>query len=139
MKTMSREEMWQKTVADMQGEIHALQKTVVRLQEQLSKLQDETTPIYSSSELKNIEAEGIEANEILCKFSKKFLKKNKLFNVNLNEFENEILKTKKSCVSLIGVLEHLTEPHKVFRAFKKSKAEYLFISVPLASFTILAF
>ena len=87
-------------------------------------------------ELKNIEAEGIEANEILCKFSKKFLKKNKLFNVNLNEFENEILKTKKSCVSLIGVLEHLTEPHKVFRAFKKSKAEYLFISVPLASFTI---
>ena len=41
MKTMSREEMWQKTVADMQGEIHALQKTVVRLQEQLSKLQDE--------------------------------------------------------------------------------------------------
>ena len=50
MKTMSREEMWQKTVADMQGEIHALQKTVVRLQEQLTQLQNE--PINSSSELK---------------------------------------------------------------------------------------
>ena len=58
MKTMSREEMWQKTVADMQGEIHALQKTVVRLQEQLSKLQDETTPIYSSSELKNMDKDN---------------------------------------------------------------------------------
>ena len=32
MKTMTREEMWKKTVADMQGEIHALQKTVVKLQ-----------------------------------------------------------------------------------------------------------
>tara|TARA_B100000900_G_scaffold252814_1_gene215481 strand:+ start:480 stop:689 length:210 start_codon:yes stop_codon:yes gene_type:complete len=51
MKTMSREDMWKKTVADMQGEIHALQKTVVKLQEQLTKLQEETTPIYSSSEL----------------------------------------------------------------------------------------
>ena len=44
MKTISREEMWKQTVADMQGEIHALQKTVVKLQEQLTKLQDETTP-----------------------------------------------------------------------------------------------
>ena len=58
MKTMTREEMWKKTVADMQGEIHALQKTVVRLQEQLSKLQDETTPIYSSSELKNMDKDN---------------------------------------------------------------------------------
>ena len=41
MKTMTREEMWKKTVADMQGEIHALQKTVVRLQEQLTQLQNE--------------------------------------------------------------------------------------------------
>ena len=39
MKTMTREEMWKKTVADMQGEIHALQKTVVKLQEQLNEMQ----------------------------------------------------------------------------------------------------
>ena len=37
---MTREEMWKKTVADMQGEIHALQKTIVRLQDQLNELQD---------------------------------------------------------------------------------------------------
>ena len=31
--------MWKKTVADMQGEIHALQKTIVRLQEQIHELE----------------------------------------------------------------------------------------------------
>ena len=59
MTTMSREDMWKKTVADMQGEIHALQKTVVKLQEQLTKLQDETTPIYSSSELEQMDTSDI--------------------------------------------------------------------------------
>ena len=59
MKTMSREEMWKKTVADMQGEIHALQKTVVKLQEQLTKLQEETTPIYSSSELEQMDTSDV--------------------------------------------------------------------------------
>jgi hypothetical protein len=87
-------------------------------------------------ELKKINAEGIETNKKLCKLSKKFLKKNKLINVNLDQFENKILTTNRDCISLIGVLEHLNEPHKVFKAFKKSKAKYLFISVPLASFTI---
>ena len=53
MKTMTREEMWKKTVADMQGEIHALQKTVVRLQEQLTQLQNE--PINSVSELEQMD------------------------------------------------------------------------------------
>ena len=37
---MTREEMWKQTVADMQGEIHALQKTIVRLQKQLNELED---------------------------------------------------------------------------------------------------
>ena len=35
---VSQEEMWKRTVADMQGEIHALQKTIVRLQEQIREL-----------------------------------------------------------------------------------------------------
>ena len=38
MSTTSKEDMWKKTVADMQGEIHALQMTIVRLQEQISEL-----------------------------------------------------------------------------------------------------
>ncbi len=39
MKTMTKEEVWKKTVADMQTEIHELQMMVVRLQEKLNKLQ----------------------------------------------------------------------------------------------------
>lgn len=35
---MSQEDMWKKTVAEMQAEIHALQKTIVRLQEQMREL-----------------------------------------------------------------------------------------------------
>ena len=54
MSAVSKEDMWKKTVADMQGEIHALQKTVVRLQEQLTQLQNE--PINSSSELEQMDA-----------------------------------------------------------------------------------
>ena len=38
-KSMTREEMWKQTVADMQGEIHALQKTIVRLQDQIRELE----------------------------------------------------------------------------------------------------
>ena len=41
MKTMSREEMWKKTVADLQTEIHELQMMVVRLQEKLNKIQED--------------------------------------------------------------------------------------------------
>jgi len=37
----TREETWKRTVADMQGEIHALQMTVVKLQKELSELQKE--------------------------------------------------------------------------------------------------
>ena len=37
----TREETCKRTVADMQGEIHALQMTVVKLQKELSELQKE--------------------------------------------------------------------------------------------------
>ena len=37
----TREETWKRTVADMQGEIHALQMIVVKLQKELSELQKE--------------------------------------------------------------------------------------------------
>ena len=41
-------------------------------------------------EIKKISAEGIEANTKLCNLSKKFLKKNKLSNVDLDYFEDKI-------------------------------------------------
>ena len=61
MKTMTREEMWKKTVADMQGEIHALQKTIVRLQEQISELRvkDEKDERQLELDLDAIRKEGL--------------------------------------------------------------------------------
>ena len=46
-----------------------------------------------------------------------------------------VINKKADCLSLIGVLEHLEEPHKILKIFKKSKIKYLLISVPLFSFT----
>ena len=58
---MTREEMWKKTVADMQGEIHALQKTIVRLQEQIRELEvkDEKDERQLELDLDAIRKEGL--------------------------------------------------------------------------------
>ena len=61
MSTVSKEDMWKKTVADMQGEIHALQKTIVRLQEQISELRvkDEKDERQLELDLDAIRKEGL--------------------------------------------------------------------------------
>ena len=61
MSTVSKEDMWKKTVADMQGEIHALQKTIVRLQEQIRELgvKDEKDERQLELDLDAIRKEGL--------------------------------------------------------------------------------
>ena len=61
MSAVSKEDMWKKTVADMQGEIHALQKTIVRLQEQISELRvkDEKDERQLELDLDAIRKEGL--------------------------------------------------------------------------------
>lgn len=61
MSTISKEDMWKKTVADMQGEIHALQKTIVRLQEQIRELgvKDEKDERQLELDLDAIRKEGL--------------------------------------------------------------------------------
>ena len=51
-------------------------------------------------------------------------------------FYNTIINSKANVISAIGVIEHLREPHKFFTAFKKSKAQYLYYSVPMFSFSV---
>ena len=48
-----------------------------------------------------------------------------------------MLTSNAKVVSAIGVIEHLRNPHKFFTAFKKSKAKYLYYSVPMFSFCVL--
>ncbi len=88
-------------------------------------------------ENKNIRGIGYETSRVLSNLGKKMLKKNKIFN---SDFENiyRIVANNKNynTVSLIEVLEHLTEPHKLLDAFKKSSAKFLYISVPLFSLSV---
>jgi len=49
------------------------------------------------------------------------------------EFCKQIEECDESVISVIGVIEHLREPHKFFDSFKKSNAKYLYYSVPMFS------
>ena len=85
-------------------------------------------------EQKGISATGYDTSVVLCKLGNKKLKKNKIYLINFERIY-EIVEnhSKFNTLSLIGVLEHLTEPHKLLNSFKKSKIKYLYISVPLFS------
>ena len=85
-------------------------------------------------ELKGISAVGYDTSKQLCKIGSKKLNKNKIYSIHFNNIY-EIIKKKSNfnTLSMIGVLEHLTEPNKILDSFTKSKIKYLYISVPLFS------
>ena len=85
-------------------------------------------------EQKGISATGYDTSVVLCKLGNKKLKKNKIYSINFERiYEIVESQSKFNTLSMIGVLEHLTEPHKLLNSFKKSKIKYLYISVPLFS------
>ena len=71
----------------------------------------------------------------MVKSGAKYLKKNKLEHCRLEDIEEIIKKGDKECLVLIGVLEHLENPNKILKLFKLSKFRYLFLSLPLFSFS----
>ena len=85
-------------------------------------------------ELKKISAVGYETSKALSNLGNKKLKKNKIIQVEFDKIY-EVIKQDNSTniLSMIGVLEHLTDPHRLLNSFKKSKIKYLYISVPLFS------
>ena len=96
--------------------------------------------VYASL-LKNISAIGIDVNKAMIKFGNNQiynnLKKSPLKITNENEFFSEIKNTNFDVISAIGVIEHLREPKKFFKAFKLSKAKYLYYSVPMFSLSVI--
>ena len=88
-------------------------------------------------EIKKINAQGLEPSKILCELGNAKLKKNKLINANFNEI-HKILKSQNefNVISLIGVLEHLTNPNLLLNSFSKGKAKFLYISIPLFSLSV---
>ena len=85
-------------------------------------------------ELKKINAVGYDTSKDLCRLGNKKLNKNKIYPQNFDKIYEIIDKnTKANTLSMIGVLEHLTDPHKIMKSFKRSKIKYLYLSVPLFS------
>ena len=88
-------------------------------------------------EIKKINAQGFEPSKVLCDLGNIKLKKNKLINSDFNEiYEVVANQSKFNTISLIGVLEHLIDPHLLLKSFKKGKAKFLYISVPLFSLSV---
>lgn len=81
-----------------------------------------------------ISAVGYEPNQSLANIGNKFLIKNKLININFSDLENLMISHDEcNCVSAIGVLEHLENPNKFLKLFKRTNARYLYLSIPLFS------
>ena len=84
-----------------------------------------------------IKCKGYEFNGNSVDLGNKFLKANIINKVRIDGIYDEIAKSETKVISLLGVIEHLKYPNKVFDSFKKSSSSYMFFSVPLSSFTVL--
>lgn len=84
-------------------------------------------------EIQKISAVGLEPNATMMNFAKKKLIKNKIYLSKLDKLDIPKPKSNKTCITAIGVIEHLNDPDFFFRLFKKTKCKYLFFSVPLFS------
>lgn len=94
--------------------------------------------VYASIE-KNIRALGLDVNKSMIDFGNTLIyekfNNNPLALVDEHGFFEAIINSNADIISAIGVIEHLREPRKLFDAFKKSNARYIYYSVPMLSFS----
>jgi len=90
--------------------------------------------------LKNLWASGLDVNKTMVDFGNtqiyNHLKKSPLIYASEDDFHEKIVRSNADIISAIGVIEHLREPHKLFTSFQKSKAKYVYYSVPMFSFSV---
>jgi 2-polyprenyl-3-methyl-5-hydroxy-6-metoxy-1,4-benzoquinol methylase len=95
--------------------------------------------VYASL-LRNLAATGCDVSKTMVDFGNTQinhqLNKSPLKHESEEGFFESIIKSNADVISAIGVIEHLREPHKFFSAFQKSKAKYLYYSVPMFSFSV---
>jgi len=84
-----------------------------------------------------ISAVGYDTNKQLISLGNKNLTLNNLEYIAIHDINKYILNSDSQVLSLVGVLEHLIEPNKALDAFNKSKSKYLYLQVPLFSFSAL--
>lgn len=85
----------------------------------------------------NIKSKGLEPNKILVNLGNSQLKNKNLYHFNINnDFFNEGDTKNYNVLSLIHVLEHMQNPHQLLKSFKRSSINYLYLAIPLASFSM---
>lgn len=93
-----------------------------------------------ASLIRNLSARGLDISKTMVDFGNnqitRLSKNPSLTHTSEEEFFDLIIDSDADVVSAIGVIEHLREPHKFFTAFQKSKAKYLYYSVPMFSFSV---
>jgi len=90
--------------------------------------------------LRNLNTNGLDVSKTMVDFGNNQIshhsKTKPLMLKKEKDFYNTIIESNANVISAIGVIEHLREPHKFFAAFKQSKAQYLYYSVPMFSFSV---
>lgn len=81
---------------------------------------------------------GYEVSAIQSSFANIMLKEDKVKKSEINELVDVLSQTKFEIVSMIGVLEHLTNPREILNVISKNKnIKYYYLSLPLFSFAAL--
>ncbi|MBG9692381.1 methyltransferase domain-containing protein [Lysinibacillus fusiformis] len=88
-----------------------------------------------NSNYKNIRGYEVSSNQV--KLANSMLNDNLVIGVGINDLVSVIKNTKAKMVSMIGVLEHLTNPREILKAISENPyIKYYYISVPLFSFSV---
>lgn len=83
----------------------------------------------------NIDCIGYDTNIELINLGNQFLSKNSIERSEFGDINDVIFNVDSLVISLVGVLEHLMDPIGAMKAFCESKADYLYLQVPLFSFS----
>lgn len=84
-----------------------------------------------------IRCTGYDTNRALIELAKRSLARNSVELSELNNISDLIRSVQSPVTSLIGVLEHLIDPRGALEAFCLSRAEYLYLQVPLFSLSVI--
>lgn len=90
--------------------------------------------VKACEELK-IAARGIDPNSSLVEIGSEKMAGNSISCCAMDEFAHAIESANETIVCMVGVLEHLQYPREALAAFQRSKAKYLFLQLPMFSFS----
>ncbi|MBF0629262.1 MAG: methyltransferase domain-containing protein [Magnetococcales bacterium] len=94
-----------------------------------------------AARMRGLEAQGIDVNKRMIDFGNhqiaNLLGTTPLAHTREEEFFELVAQSDAQILSAIGVIEHLREPQRFFAAFRASRIEYLFYSIPMFSFSVM--